>query len=148
MPKIKLSFVIDEGHVGPALRAMKPFRGMVSIDDMEEATPEFEQQIIGQEPAGPPPRKPRTGIRRTRIKISKSTRAKANGTASNKYGYVQNAVVKILKQHGAMEPKELHDEMVRQGFKLQSSYNAVFVAKKSKLIRLDEGKLVLGEAEA
>jgi hypothetical protein len=142
---IKLTFVINEATMGAAIRAMRPYSKTVTIDDIDAPdAPDFEQQIIGQEPVVERPRKKKAKP----VKAKQAKRTKANGSDRYKYGYVQTALLKVLKEQGPMEPKDLHDEMVRKGFKLQSSYNTLYVAKKAGLIRFDGDKLIPVEGAA
>lgn len=169
MPTIKISFAIDQDHLLNALRAMAPYAqgGAATILDvvdndqpspqlskaenraiLERRSKQFNAQpaisavraaaLFRSEKPTPQKRKVRKGARRLRVKAANRP-TKENGPAP-----VRGSLVELVKKAGAsgIDPKALHDAMVGEGFDLQSSYNALFEAKRKKEVKLQNGNVV------
>jgi hypothetical protein len=162
--QIKVSFVIDEDQLAPVTRAMRPFARAIMIEDADDedigpviSARKVSEVFHGTRPAAA--RKVRKTARRLRVTPVATQPSRPKGKSKSKssstnrpsklngHAPVTAAMVETVRKRGPMISKDLHDDMVRQGFGLQSSYNALFVAKKQNKLKIDNsGMIALGDA--
>jgi hypothetical protein len=130
--KFRVSFIVDEGALGPVLAAVHPIGiEQLAIDPVAgraSIPPEIRQQIAQQ--GG----------------LASSAARKANGKNHSfgkgrraKNGEGRTLLLNILKEKGAMRPGEIAQYFVSLGGKGSSAANALHLLRKEGLVQKTPG---------